>query len=64
MAQCLNLSQRVVKTFIAHKADDEIVLEGKTAEESPVKWIFSEIPPTVQMALGRDPRQRKVLLFF
>jgi hypothetical protein len=34
-----------IKTFIARQVGDEIVLEGKTAEGYPVKWIFSEITP-------------------
>jgi hypothetical protein len=38
-------TQGVVKTFVARQVDDEIVLEGKTAEGYPVKWIFSEITP-------------------
>jgi hypothetical protein len=38
-------AQGVVKTFVARQAGDEIVLEGKTAEEYLVKWIFSEITP-------------------
>lgn len=37
--------QGAVKTFVARKVGDEIVLEGKTAEGYPVKWIFSEITP-------------------
>jgi hypothetical protein len=39
-------TQGVVKTFVAHQIGDEIVLEGKTAEGYPVKWIFSEITPS------------------
>jgi len=35
----------LVQTFIARKVNDEIVLEGKTAEGYPEKWIFSEILP-------------------
>jgi hypothetical protein len=33
----------VVQTFIARKVNEEIVLESKTAEGYPEKWIFSEI---------------------
>ncbi len=33
----------LVKTFIARKVGDEIVLEGRTVEGHPEKWIFSEI---------------------
>lgn len=33
----------IVQTFIARKVNDEIVLESKTAEGYPEKWIFSEI---------------------
>ena len=36
-------TQRVVKTFVARQVGGEIVLEGRTAEGYPVKWIFSEI---------------------
>jgi hypothetical protein len=36
-------TQGLVKTFVARQVADEIVLEGKTAEGYPVKWIFSEI---------------------
>jgi hypothetical protein len=35
----------LVQTFIAKKVGDEIVLEGKTAEGYPEKWIFSQITP-------------------
>jgi hypothetical protein len=34
-----------VQTFIAKKVNGEIVLEGKTAEGYPEKWIFSQITP-------------------
>jgi hypothetical protein len=35
----------LVKTFIARKVNNEIVLEGKTTEGYPEKWIFSQITP-------------------
>jgi len=35
----------LVRTFIARKVNDEIVLEGKTAEGYTEKWIFSQITP-------------------
>ena len=35
----------LVQTFIARKVDKEIVLEHKTEEGYPEKWIFSEITP-------------------
>ena len=35
----------LVQTFIGHEVDDEIVLEHKTAEGYPEKWIFSQITP-------------------
>ena len=38
-------TQGVVKTFLARQIGDEIVLEGRTTEGYPVKWIFSEITP-------------------
>jgi len=38
-------AQGVVKTFVARQIGDEIVLEGKTAEGYPMRWIFSEITP-------------------
>jgi hypothetical protein len=34
-----------VVTFIAQKAGDEIVLEGKNAKGELLKWIFSDIKP-------------------
>lgn len=37
--------QGVVQTFIGRKVDDEIVLESKTKEGYPEKWIFSNITP-------------------
>jgi hypothetical protein len=37
--------QGVVKTFIGRQVGNEIVLEGKSTEGYPVKWIFSEITP-------------------
>jgi hypothetical protein len=36
----------LVRAFIARKVNDEIVLEEKTTEGYPEKWIFSEITPT------------------
>ena len=36
-------NQGVVKTFVAHKVGNEIVLESTSADGNPVKWIFSEI---------------------
>jgi len=41
----LSPNQGAVKTFVARQVGDEIVLEGKTAEGYPVKWIFSDITP-------------------
>ncbi len=38
-------TQGVVKTFVAHQVGEEIVLEGKSSEGNPVRWIFSEITP-------------------
>jgi hypothetical protein len=38
-------NQGVVRTFVARQVGDEIVLEGRTAEGYPSKWIFSEITP-------------------
>ncbi len=35
----------LVKTFIARKVNDEIVLDGKTTEGIPEKWIFDRIKP-------------------
>jgi hypothetical protein len=35
----------LVQTFIGHEVNDEIVLEHKTAEGYPEKWIFSQIAP-------------------
>lgn len=36
-------TQGVVKTFIGRQVGNEIILEGKSTEGYPVKWIFSEI---------------------
>ncbi len=36
----------LVRTFIARKVKDEIVLETKTAEGLPERWVFSEITPS------------------
>ncbi len=41
----LSPAQGAVKIFIGRKSGDEIVLEGKTVDGFPVKWIFSEITP-------------------
>jgi hypothetical protein len=38
--------QGIVQTFIARKVNDEIILEGKTKEDYPEHWIFSQITPT------------------
>ncbi len=35
----------LVQTFIGRAVNDEIVLEHKTAEGYPEKWIFSQITP-------------------
>ena len=37
--------QGVVQTLVAQKVNDEIVLESKTKEGYPQKWIFSDITP-------------------
>lgn len=37
--------QGAVQTFIARKVNDEIVLESRTKEGYPEKWIFSNITP-------------------
>ena len=36
---------RVVQTFTARRAGDEIILEGKNADGFLERWIFSEITP-------------------
>jgi hypothetical protein len=36
-------TQSVVRIFLGRQVGDEIVLESRTAEGFPVKWIFSEI---------------------
>ena len=38
-------AQGVVQAFIGRKLKDEIVLESKTREGYPEKWIFSDITP-------------------
>jgi hypothetical protein len=35
----------LVQTFIGHEVKGEIVLEHKTAEGYPEKWVFSQITP-------------------
>ncbi len=35
--------QGIIQTFIARKVGDEIVLEGKSKEGFPERWIFSDI---------------------
>lgn len=35
----------IVQTFVARRVGDEIVLEGKTKDGYPERWIFSEITP-------------------
>jgi hypothetical protein len=35
--------QGAVQTFIGHQVGNEIVLEGKSPEGYPIKWIFSDI---------------------
>ena len=41
----LSPPQGRVKTFIGRKVGEEIVLEGRTPDRYPVKWIFSDITP-------------------
>jgi hypothetical protein len=33
------------RTFIARRSGDEIVLEGRTDDGLPLRWVFSEIEP-------------------
>ncbi len=42
----LSPGQGAVKTFTGRQVGEDIVLEGKTVEGRPVKWIFSEITPS------------------
>jgi hypothetical protein len=35
----------VIQILLARKIEENIVLEGKTPEGYPEKWIFSEIKP-------------------
>jgi len=52
--------QELVQTFIGRKIGDEIVLESKTRDGYPEKWIFSEITKKlVPVACRGDPRQRQ-----
>jgi|SRR5579872_5713725 len=41
----ISAAQGVVKPFIGRQVGKEIVLEGKTVDGFPAKWIFSEITP-------------------
>ena len=38
-------TQGSVKKFVARQVGDEIVLEGKTTDGYPLRWIFSDITP-------------------
>jgi hypothetical protein len=40
-------TQSAVKTFIGREVGSEIVLQGRTKEGHPLKWIFSEITRTL-----------------
>src|SRR5207249_3150007 len=46
--------QELVQTFIGRKIGDEIVLESKTRDGYPEKWIFSEI---TKNSFGGMPRR-------
>jgi hypothetical protein len=35
----------VVKVFVGRKVGEDIVLESRTVEGHPLKWIFSDITP-------------------
>jgi len=35
-----------VQSLIGRKAGDEIVMEGKNAEDNPIRWIFSQVTPS------------------
>ncbi len=37
--------RRSVQTFAARKVGEEIILEGRTKEGYPERWVFSEIKP-------------------
>ena len=37
--------KNIGQTFIARKVNEDIILEGKTAERYPLKWVFSQITP-------------------
>jgi hypothetical protein len=41
----ISATHKVVKTFVGRKVGEDIVLEGRTAEGHPLKWIFSDITP-------------------
>lgn len=41
----INPGAGIVRTFIAHKAGPEIVMEGSTGDGTLIRWIFSEIKP-------------------
>jgi len=41
----ISSNQGAVKLFVAHQIGHEIVLEGKTVEGYPLRWVFSDITP-------------------
>lgn len=49
-------SQGAVKTFVGRQVGDEIVLEGKTNDGHPLKWIFSNI--TMESFMWRAEESR------
>lgn len=49
-------SQGVVRPFVGRPVGSEIVLEGKNAEDRPIRWIFYEITPTAFRWRGEELR--------
>jgi len=41
----ISATQKVVKVFVGRKVGEDIVLESRTVEGHPLKWIFSDITP-------------------
>ena len=41
----INPGPGVVRTFTGRQSESQIVIEGKTGDGTPIRWIFSDIRP-------------------